>query len=43
MKKDVEEYEHTIRQIIELEEQTRLKEREGEKLNKKASRLKREH
>lgn len=43
MKKDVEEYEHTIRQKIELEEQTRLKEREVEKLNKKASRLKREH
>ena len=43
MKKDVEEYEHTIRQKIELEEQARLKEREVEKLNKKASRLKREH
>ncbi|WP_419507455.1 hypothetical protein [Alistipes communis] len=43
MKKDVEEYEHTIRQKIELEEQTRLKEREVEKLNKKAYRLKREH
>ncbi|BDF64936.1 hypothetical protein CE91St16_13420 [Alistipes finegoldii] len=43
MKKDVEEYEHTIRQKIELEEQARLKEREVEKLNKKASRLKREY
>ena len=32
-----------IRQKIELEEQARLKEREVEKLNKKASRLKREH
>ena len=43
MKRDIEEYERTIRLKIILEEQARLKEREVEKLNKKASRLKREH
>ena len=40
MKKDVEEYEHTIRQKIELEEQTRLKEREVEHLTNKANSIK---
>lgn len=43
MKKDVEEYEWTIRQKIILEEQARLKVQEAEKLNNKASRLKREY
>ena len=40
MKNDVEEYERTIRQKIELEEQARLKEREANRLNENASRLK---
>lgn len=40
MKRDVEEYERTIRQKIILEEQARLKEREAERLNENASRLK---
>ncbi len=40
MKKDVEEYEQTIRQKIILEEQARLKEREAERLNENVSRLK---
>lgn len=39
MKKDVEEYEKTIRQKIILEEQARLKEWEAEKLNNKATKL----
>lgn len=39
MKKDVEEYERTIRQKIILEEQARLKEREVEKLNNKVTKL----
>ena len=43
MKRDVEEYELTIRQKIILKEQARLKEREAEKLNSKAAKLKREH
>ena len=43
MRRDVEEYERTIRQKIILEEQARLKEREAEKLNSKAAKLKREH
>ncbi len=40
MKKDIEEYERTIRQKIVLEEQARLKEREANRLNENASRLK---
>lgn len=40
MKKDVEEYERTVRQKIILEEQARLKEREANRLNENASRLK---
>jgi len=40
MKNDVEEYERTIRQKIILEEQARLKEREANRLNENASRLK---
>ena len=40
MKKDVEEYEQTIQRKVQLEEQARLKEREAERLNKNASRLK---
>lgn len=40
MKRDVEEYEQTIRQKIILEEQARLKEREAERLDGNASRLK---
>ena len=43
MKKDVEEYERTIQRKVRLEEQARLKEREAEKLNGKAAKLKREH
>ena len=42
MKKDVEEYKQTIRQKIVLEEQARRKECEAEKLDSKATRLKRE-
>ena len=40
MKRDVEEYARTIRQKIILEEQARLKEREVNRLNENASRLK---
>jgi len=40
MKKDVEEYEQTIRQKIILEEQARRKEREANQLDENASRLK---
>ena len=40
MKKDVEEYEQTIRQKIVLEEQARMKEQEVNRLNENASRLK---
>lgn len=43
MKKDVEEYERTIRQKIVLEEQARLKEREAEKLDSKATKLRGEY
>ena len=43
MKRDVEEYERTIQRKVQLEEQARLKEREAEKLNGKAAKLKREH
>lgn len=39
MKKDVEEYEQTIRQKIILEEQVRRKEREVEQLDNKANKL----
>lgn len=40
MKRDVEEYERTIQHKVQLEEQARLKEREAERLNENASRLK---
>lgn len=40
MKRDVEEYERTIQRKVQLEEQARLKEREAERLNENASRLK---
>ena len=40
MKRDVEEYERTIRQKIILEEQARRKEREANRLQENASRLK---
>lgn len=40
MKKDVEEYEQTIKQKVQLEEQARLKEREINRLNENAYRLK---
>ena len=43
MKRDVEDYERTIQRKVQLEEQARLKEREAEKLNGKAAKLKREH
>ena len=39
MKKDIEEYERTIRRKIILEEQARLKEQEAEKLDNKAAKL----
>ncbi|BFK96047.1 hypothetical protein K060079A122_12300 [Alistipes onderdonkii] len=39
MKKDVEEYEQTVKRKVQLEEQARLKEREAEKLNNKATKL----
>ena len=42
-KRDVEEYERTIRQKVILEEQARLKEREAEKLDNKASKLRGEY
>ena len=40
MKRDIEEYERTIRRKMQLEEQARLKEREANRLNENASRLK---
>ena len=40
MKKDVEEYEQTIKRKVQLEEQARRKEREANRLNENASRLK---
>ena len=40
MKRDVEEYERAVRQKVILEEQVRLKEREANRLNENASRLK---
>jgi len=40
MKKDVEEYERTIQRKVQLEEQARLKEREANRLNENAARLK---
>lgn len=40
MKNDVEEYEQTIKRKVQLEEQARRKEREANRLNKNASRLK---
>ena len=40
MKKDVEEYEQTIRQKIVLEEQARMKVQESETLNHRANELK---
>lgn len=40
MKRDVEEYERTIRRKMQLEEQARRKEREAERLNENAARLK---
>lgn len=40
MRRDVEEYERTVCQKVILEEQARLKEREAERLNENASRLK---
>lgn len=43
MKKDVEEYERTIQRKVQLEEQARRKVREAEKLDSKATELKREH
>lgn len=43
MKKDVEEYEQTIRWKIQLEEQARMKAREAEKLNGKATKLRGEY
>lgn len=40
MRRNVEEYERTIQRKMQLEEQARLKEREAERLNENASRLK---
>ena len=40
MKKDIEEYERTIQRKVQLEEQARRKEREAERLNENAARLK---
>lgn len=40
MKKDVEEYERTVKRKVQLEEQARLKERETDRLNENVSRLK---
>ena len=40
MKRDVEEYERTIKRKVQLEEQARLKEREANRLNENTSRLK---
>ena len=42
MKRDVEEYERTVRQKVILEEQARLREREANRLNENASRRKNE-
>lgn len=39
MKRDIEEYERTVKRKVQLEEQARLKEREAEKLDNKASKL----
>ena len=43
MKKDVEDYERTIKRKVQLEEQARRKEREAEKLDNKATKLKGEY
>lgn len=43
MKKDVEEYERTIQRKVQLEEQAGLKEREAEKLDNKAAKLREEY
>ncbi len=43
IKKNVEEYERTVKRKVQLEEQVRLKELEAEKLNSKAAKFKREH
>ena len=40
MKKDIQEYERTIKRKVQLEEQARRKEREANRLNENASRLK---
>lgn len=40
MKRDIEEYERTVKRKVQLEEQARRKEREAERLNENASRLK---
>ena len=40
MKKDVEEYEQTVKRKIQLEEQAKQKEREANRLNENAARLK---
>ncbi len=40
MKKNVEEYERTVKRKVQLEEQAKLKEREANRLNENASRLK---
>ena len=39
MKRDVEEYEQTVKRKVQLEEQAKLKEREANRLNENASRL----
>ena len=43
MKKDVEEYERTIQRKVQMEEQAGLKEREAEKLDNKAAKLREEY
>lgn len=43
MKKDVDEYERTVKRKVQLEEQAKLKEREAEELDSKAAELKSEH
>ena len=43
MKRDVEDYERTIKRKVQLEEQARRKEREAEKLDNKATKLKGEY
>lgn len=40
MKRDIEEYEQTVQRKVQLEEQARRKEREAERLNENAARLK---